>query len=388
MDSEEAARRLGVKQTTLYTYVSRGLIQSYPGARPGRSLFDAEDVEVLSRRARGGKQLESKLATIVTEITQLRPDGPVYRGQSAVDLATTSSFEQVAGLLWGIFGGDWRPLPLTPPTGFRDMDILRWIVVMAAAADPHRNDAHPELVTTRLRTLISTMSSLATTERPPKSVERSHDNSIAAQLADRLITARPRRSVIAALNAALVLLADHELAISTLSVRIAASTRATIYDAVLSGLGTLSGSLHIGTEVLACRLLYRAQSEGPIIPIDEALTTRTVIPGFSPSPVYLHRDPRAQALLEHVERIARPRHLQTIHAVLHAARQRQQPPPTVAFALAALVYATGMPPPATGTIFAVARVAGWGAHYLEELREPPVRYRARAHYAVVQTSTP
>jgi citrate synthase len=28
----------------------------------------------------------------------------------------------------------------------------------------------------------------------------------------------------------------------------------------------------------------------------------------------------------------------------------------------------------------VARAAGWVAHYLEELAEPPLRYRARAVY--------
>jgi citrate synthase len=33
-------------------------------------------------------------------------------------------------------------------------------------------------------------------------------------------------------------------------------------------------------------------------------------------------------------------------------------------------------------VFTIARAAGWGAHYLEELDEPPLRYRARAIYTV------
>ena len=43
--SEEAALRLGVKVTTLYAYVSRGLLASHkePGGR--RSLFDQADIE-------------------------------------------------------------------------------------------------------------------------------------------------------------------------------------------------------------------------------------------------------------------------------------------------------------------------------------------------------
>ncbi len=46
-----------------------------------------------------------------------------------------------------------------------------------------------------------------------------------------------------------------------------------------------------------------------------------------------------------------------------------------------MAWATGMPPDAGRTIFTVARVAGWTAHYLEELGERPLRYRARAVYA-------
>ncbi len=53
------------------------------------------------------------------------------------------------------------------------------------------------------------------------------------------------------------------------------------------------------------------------------------------------------------------------------------PPPNVDLALAAIAWSTGMAPDAGRTLFAVARVAGWVAHYLEELAERPLRYRAR-----------
>ncbi|MGH8979404.1 MAG: citrate/2-methylcitrate synthase, partial [Acidimicrobiales bacterium] len=56
--------------------------------------------------------------------------------------------------------------------------------------------------------------------------------------------------------------------------------------------------------------------------------------------------------------------------------------PNCDLALAALAWGTGMPPDAGRTIFAVARVAGWAAHYMEELCEPPLRFRARAVYSV------
>jgi citrate synthase len=41
-----------------------------------------------------------------------------------------------------------------------------------------------------------------------------------------------------------------------------------------------------------------------------------------------------------------------------------------------------MPPDAGRTIFTIARIAGWTAHYQEELLERPLRFRARAIYSV------
>ena len=59
LESEEAARRLGVKMATLYAYVSRGMLPSYPSGISRRSLFDLEDVERLARRSPLGKRVES-----------------------------------------------------------------------------------------------------------------------------------------------------------------------------------------------------------------------------------------------------------------------------------------------------------------------------------------
>src|ERR1019366_1199882 len=101
--SEEAALRLGVKVTTLYAYVSRGLLASHPEPGGRRSLFDLADIERLAVRQRGGRQGESRLATITTGVTQLRQDdGPFYRGRRATELAAEMTFEEVASLLWEV----------------------------------------------------------------------------------------------------------------------------------------------------------------------------------------------------------------------------------------------------------------------------------------------
>ena len=110
LESEEAARRLGVKVSTLYAYVSRGLLVSQPDPVRRGSLFDLDQVEALATRSRGGRQTATRMATITTGVTQLNQElGPIYRGHLATELARESPFEDVAELLWqSEGGGDWR----------------------------------------------------------------------------------------------------------------------------------------------------------------------------------------------------------------------------------------------------------------------------------------
>ena len=383
MESDEAARRLGVKLSTLYAYVSRGLVQSFPSPGSKRRLFSVDEVEALARKTRGGKQIETRVATVTTAVTQLRPEGPYYRGHSAVQLAQSCSYEEVAELLWATTPGSWKALSLKAPARLSSQDMLRWITVMAAAEDPRREDEHPELVAGRLRSLSTTMSLLCRTnadtgQQFQSPTKHSH---IAWNLTEGFRIKQRSRPLLAAVNAALVLVADHELATSALAVRIAASTRATIYDAVLAGLGTMGGPLHGGASAITTRMLRRSAAEGIDIVIDDILAVSRVLPGFGHS-VYAEGDPRADALLEFVYPLASPTKLKVINAFLDSADARRQPPPNVDFALAALAFATGMPAEATTSIFTIGRIAGWGAHYLEEIQEPPLRYRARAIYSV------
>src|ERR1700737_2800779 len=109
LESDEAARRLGVKVTTLYAYVSRGMLASHPAASGRRSLFDIDEVERLARRSRQGRAVETRMVTITTGITQLTDDGPIYRGRRATELATELPYEAVAEWLWDV--------PDDPPGG-------------------------------------------------------------------------------------------------------------------------------------------------------------------------------------------------------------------------------------------------------------------------------
>ncbi len=420
LESDEAARRLGVKVSTLYAYVSRGLLISHPAAAGRRSLFDIDDVERLARRSRQGKAVETRMATITTGITQLTDEGPIYRGLPATDLATTWRYERVSEWLWsaGDVGhsdryrlddspaGDpvdrddgWSAFRVGRPPDLGPSDRIRWAVVMAGALDPLRADLRPETVIRTARRLAASMvyvlvqpdagtfdtgsdrgrPGLSPLPEPAPVGGGDLAGSIAERLASALAPG-PSPPLVRAVNAALVLMADHELATSTMAVRIAASTRADIYDAVLAGLATIAGPLHGGASQLAYSLLVAAERDGAERALDDTLRWQGTLAGFGHA-VYEHGDPRFPVLHRLFEQLATPAQVEIVRALTDLAGAQSVPLPNVDLGIAAIAWSTGMSPDAGRTLFTVARVAGWVAHYLEELGERPLRYRARAVYA-------
>jgi citrate synthase len=400
LESDEAARRLGVKVSTLYAYVSRGLLVSHRAAAGRRSLFEVDEVERLARRSRQGKVTETRMVTITTAITQLSDEGPIYRGRRATELAASLSFEEVAEWLWETAqpdddgsqqrSGEWRPFELGLLPDIGPAGRMRWATVMAGARDPLRADLRPEAVTRAARRLAASMVAVAgetvggraVTGQTVTGQTVSEDDGISS-MAGRLASAlssSPTPEQVRAVDAALVLMADHELATSTMAVRMAASTRADIYDALLAGLGTIAGPLHGGASRLAYSLLVDAERFGAPRALDETLRWQGVLPGFGHS-VYKNGDARAAVLFDLFESMADPAHIEVVQSVMALARAHTIPLPNVDLAMAAISWSAGMPPEAGQILFTVARVVGWVAHYLEELGERPLRYRARAVYA-------
>ena len=377
LSTEEAARRLGVKVPTLYAYVSRGLLESHPDPSRRGSLFDLDAVEALAVRSRGGRQTATRLATVTTGVTQLdQRRGPIYRGQAATELARVHSFEEVAELLWQSEDvGDWSApalgqCPLTPT-----LERMRWALVMCGATDPLRADLRSSAVARAARRASAALTDVV----GPKPPGEDPDASIAARLAARL--AAPAAAIpTAAVNAALVLMADHELATSTMAVRIAASVRADPYDAFLAGLATLAGPLHGGASQQAYELLVMAERDGVPRALNDVLRERGRLPGFGHA-VYKNGDARFDALATLAEPLLSEERRTLFREVTALAAAHNVPLANCDLALAALSWGTGMPPDTGRTLFAVARVAGWAAHYMEELTERPLRFRARAVYS-------
>jgi citrate synthase len=386
LTSAEAAHRLGVKRETVYAYVSRGLLARDPASGHRRSLFDRGAVDALADRARHGNRSGAFEVSVRTELTAVDPAGRLfYRGSDAVQLARHRSFEDVAGLLWdGDPGAPWllaRPdrtllskVRAALPARAGATDLIAVATGALGAADRGAGDRRPEAVRrVGARICAGAVAILGA------------DASTPVGTAGRLLGAlygdgrTPPPRQVAAVNAALVLLADHELSPSALAARVAASTWADPYRVVLAGLGPLGGALHGAmSQAIGAMLAELRSPADAFIALERRLATGPV-PGFGHS-VYRDRDPRADELLRRAATVAldraRPR---TIAAVIEGAEQLGLPAPNADFGLAALTYAIGLPAEAAGTIFTVARIVGLIAHALEEYPHR-LRFRPRASY--------
>jgi citrate synthase len=202
--------------------------------------------------------------------------------------------------------------------------------------------------------------------------------SIAERLWPRLTRQQLTPARRRALDTALVLLADHELATSTLGARVASSTHADPEDVVVAALATMAGPLHGGAQTAARVLIRKARRDGPSAAVDSALRRFGMVPGTG-HVVYTKTDPRTAPMFEALRRSTRARVAREVDALVHELERRRIRPVNADLALAALCEAHDMVEGSGETIVAVARMAGWFAHAAEEAQHE-LRFRPRAVY--------
>ena len=409
LTAAQVAARLGVKQSTVYAYVSRGVLHRTVAEDGRTSRFEAAEVEELARRGRprtDSRRLGTVDVVLSTSLTSMVDDELVYRGQRAVELARSSSFESVAEFLWsGVLadpGGDgptWtaraeglevaRAVTRALPTASPVTEQLAVVTAALACANPLRIDLQPGAVRRHaaalIATLVDVLPPMAGDAAPAARGRRARPEapagtSIAERLWPRLTSVPATAKRIQVLDAALILLADHELATSTLAARLAASTRADPYAVVLSGLGAVSGLLHGAAGHAPFQMLTDARTLGsPERAVALALATHGSVPGMG-HPLYAEADPRAACVLELLLPLVGRRDRVVLEGVLTAAEATSRAHPNIDLATAALAFTMQMPSAATEAIFAFARMAGWVAHAIEEYGEAPLRFRTRALY--------
>jgi citrate synthase len=390
LSAREAADALGVSRATLYAYVSRGLVRSerQDGSRARR--YRAEDVWMLLRRREGrrdpARAAEQSLywgSPVLASGLTLIEDGKLYyRGFPVEELATSSTFEDVAALLWGApdlelpeVGVD--PLPQAWGTLQRlacdlpPLEAFQLVLAAASGEDPGGFDLSADGVRRTgvriLRLLTAAAVAAEPSRRPVAEALQRH-------------WCPQRGDARALLEAVLILLADHELNVSTFTARCVASARASPYAVVIAGLSALRGPRHGGAseQVLALFSEVGVPSRAREV-IAARLRRGELIPGFGHA-VYAGRDPRAESL----DRLLRetgiaPRRLALPEAIEAETTAVIQQEPNVDFALATLSHTLELPANALLALFGLARTVGWIAHTLEQYAEQPL-IRPRARY--------
>ena len=395
-----AAALLDVKRATLYAYVSRGLLRRLR-APDGSRRYAREDLLRLRARhdARSGHgpvaagALRWGEPVLASAITAIGADGPLYRGQSAVALAAGGvPFESVAELLWSdalpSTPRRWPaplPLPLSrlrallprEPTAF---SVLQLTTAALRARDPSPYPAAPEAELERARSLVRALGgAVALAFDPGRVAAALAAPSLAAALAGALGGSADRR-VVAAVEEALVLSADHELNVSSFTARIAASAGADLYACVGAALATMSGPRHGGECDRFEALVAEAATPRRARAVVAARSRRgEPLPGFGHL-LYPGGDPRAARLLEVAHRLARRASpVRTVDAIIDAVARTGGEPPALDAGLVALAAAAALRPGAAAALFALGRTAGWIAHVLEQ-RSESVLLRPRARY--------
>jgi citrate synthase len=373
----------------------------------------AETVRVKNIGLRGVTVADTKISFIDGEQGVL-----IYRGYRIEELAERSSYMETAFLL---LNGELpsrqqletftrqvnaaREIPKFIPETFKKwpqgaapMDVLQASVPILALDDPDLPDDSREATTRRAVRLIARLPGVvAAWHRIRQGLEPLPPDDLlphAANFLWQLNGTKPEEEMAHDLDVCLVLHADHTFNASTFACREVASTRAHMYAAVAAGVGALSGSLHGGANAQVMKMLRGLEGEADIGGwVKKQLDEGRRIMGMGHA-VYKTIDPRAKFLREMAFRLGKKigqenwarlsSRLETAATDEFERRGHPDIKPNVDFFSAPVYHLMGLPGDLMTPVFAIARIAGWCAHIIEETfaeaQERPALYRPKAEY--------
>ena len=331
----------------------------------------------------------------------------LYYGVDIHDLAHYSTFEETAYLLWhGVLPTKAqleevnaqlranRTLPdavnemmrLLPRTS-TPMDVLRTTVSSLSSFDPDTGDNSTEAnrrrsmrLTAVMPTIVASWDRLRNGKEPLAPLT---DSNHATNLLYMLTGEMPDEYKAHMLDVVLILHADHELNASTFAARVTAATLASMYAAITSAIGALSGPLHGGANEQVMRMLLKIGEvdQAPSY-IQAALERKDRIMGFGHR-VYRTEDPRATHLRSMSEELGKrtgeSRWYEMSRIIEDYIKEHKGLYANVDFYSASVYYMMGIPIDLDTPMFACSRISGWTAHVLEQFANNRL-IRPRAEY--------
>jgi citrate synthase len=324
-----------------------------------------------------------------------------YRGYPIEVLSERCTFEEVAYLL--LFGELPRRAELerfdrelrnARPIKFRILDMLKLLpdsghpmdALSAAIAamgmfypgdhvhdETFRRECCVRLVA-NLPTVVAAWQRIRSGDDPIRArPELSH----AANFLYMLSGNEPDPLMVHTMDVAFILHAEHQMNASTFSARVTGSTLADPYAVISAAVGTLSGPLHGGANEDVLKMLAEISSAKPSVVrawAEDRLARKQKISGFGHRE-YKVKDPRATILQKLMPRVFEKFGSTPLYDVA-TELERQLAElvggkgiyPNVDFYSGILYAKMGIPTDLFTPIFAAARVAGWLAHWLEQLQ--------------------
>lgn len=320
----------------------------------------------------------------------------IYSGYNINTLAENSTFEEVCFLLWydrlpsqkeldqlHAHLDRNRHLPEEVMTYIRTanpeaepMAILRSAVSMLSSYAPEPTGDefqdilnHSVLMTAKIPSIIAAYDRV---RNGKEILEPLPGENTATNFLYMLNGEKPGEAAIKTMDLCLILHAEHGMNASTFTTRAIASTMSDIYSAVTGAIGSLKGPLHGGANTAVMNMLLEMGKDGDVdveAYIKDRLAKKEKVMGFGHR-VYKTFDPRAY----HLQKMSKKLSVETGHeklydwsmTILNTMKSEKNIDPNVDFFSATVYYSIGIQPDLYTAMFAMSRISGWTAHYMEQ----------------------
>lgn len=255
-----------------------------------------------------------------------------------------------------------------PARNVLDEDVRYWSIIRLIA---------------KLPTIVASCNRLRHGDAP---IQPNNDLSFAANFYYMLFERVPDPLTEKILDVMLILHADHTMNASTFSSRVVGSTLADPYTIISSAIGTLSGPLHGGANEEVIHMLEEIGSKDKVRPyIEQKLEKKEKIMGVGHR-IYKTKDPRSTILQSYAHQLFKDSKkgklleiAEEVEKVVYEKLSYKKIYPNVDFYSGIVFQGLGIPTELFTPIFAMGRVTGWLAHWLEQLKTNKI-YRPDQKY--------